>query len=93
MTKRESKSEKNSGHIGDDLSDRIVFSHDQLKKRCQIFLSKLILNHSPKEISDYLFELMYYINDNKGDKRLDVALKNFDEKWRKDDDDNDTNSK
>ena len=93
MTKRESKSEKNSGHIGDDLSDRIVFSHDQLKKRCQIFLSKLILNHSPKEISDYLFELIYYINDNKGDKRLDVALKNFDEKWRKDDDNKDTDSK
>ena len=84
MTKRESKSEKNSGHIGDDLSDRIVFSHDQLKKRCKVFLSKLILNHSPKEISDYLFELIYYLNDNKGDKRLDVALKDFDEKWRKD---------
>tara|TARA_Y100000590_G_scaffold196631_1_gene223240 strand:- start:7089 stop:7364 length:276 start_codon:yes stop_codon:yes gene_type:complete len=84
MTKRESKSEKNSGHIGDDLSDRIVFSHDQLKKRCKVFLSKLILNHSPKEISDYLFELIYYVNDNKGDKRLDVALKDFDEKWRKD---------
>jgi hypothetical protein len=92
MAKRESKSEKNSGHIGDDLSDRIVFSHDQLKKRCQIFLSKLILNHSPKEISDYLFELIYYINDNKGDKRLDVALKNFDEEWHKDDDE-DSDSK
>ena len=71
MTKRVSKSEKNVGHLGDDLSDRIVFSHDELKKRCKVFLSKLILNHSPKEISDYLFELMYYINNNKGDKRLD----------------------
>ena len=80
MTKRDSKPEKNVGHLGDDLSDRIVFSHDELKKRCKVFLSKLILNHSPKEISDYLFELMYYINNNKGDKRLDVALKEFDKK-------------
>tara|TARA_B100000700_G_C14598780_1_gene648090 strand:+ start:178 stop:453 length:276 start_codon:yes stop_codon:yes gene_type:complete len=86
MTKRQSKSEKNVGHLGDDLSDRIVFSHDELKKRCKVFLSKLILNHSPKEISDYLFELMYYINDNKGDKRLDVALKDFDNKWHEDKD-------
>ena len=84
MTKRDSKSEKNVGHLGDDLSPRIVFSHDELKKRCKVFLSKLILNHSPKEISDYLFELVYYINNNKGDKRLDVALKDFDEKWHKD---------
>jgi hypothetical protein len=84
VTKKNSKSDKNSGHVGDDLSERIVFSHDQLKKRCQIFLSKLILNHSPKEISDYLFELIYYINDNRGDKRLDVALKNFDDKYHKD---------
>ena len=86
MTKRQSKSEKNVGHLGDDLSDRIVFSHDELKKRCKVFVSKLILNHSPKEISDYLFELMYYINDNKGDKRLDVALKDFDNKWHEDKD-------
>ncbi len=84
MTKRDSKPEKNVGHLGDDLSDRIVFSHDELKKRCKVFLSKLILNHSPKEISDYLFELMYYINNNKGDKRLDVALKDFDNKWHED---------
>jgi hypothetical protein len=83
MTKRDNKSEKNVGHLGDDLSERIVFSHDELKKRCKVFLSKLILNHSPKEISDYLFELIYYVNDNKGDKRLDVALKNFDEEWHK----------
>ncbi len=83
MTKQDNKSGKNVGHIGDDLSERIVFSHDELKKRCKVFLSKLILNHSPKEISDYLFELMYYINDQKGDKRLDVALKNFDEEWHK----------
>ena len=86
MKKRESKSEKNVGHLGDDLSDRIVFSHDELKKRCKVFLSKLILNHSPKEISNYLFELMYYINDLKGDKRLDVALKNFDEQWHQNND-------
>ena len=86
MTKWDSKSEKNVGHLGDDLSDRIVFSHDELKKRCKVFLSKLILNHSPKEISDYLFELMYYINNNKGDKRLDVALKEFDKKWHEDKD-------
>ena len=86
MTKRENKPEKNVGHLGDDLSERIVFSHDELKKRCKVFLSKLILNHSPKEISNYLFELMYYINNEKGDKRLDVALKNFDEQWHKDND-------
>ena len=27
---------------------------------------------------------MYYINNNKGDKRLDVALKDFDNKWHED---------
>tara|TARA_B100000073_G_scaffold256542_1_gene216453 strand:- start:1835 stop:1939 length:105 start_codon:yes stop_codon:yes gene_type:complete len=29
---------------------------------------------------------MYYINNNKGDKRLDVALKEFDKKWHEDKD-------
>ena len=76
-----SKGEDSSGHIGDDAGKHQVFTHDQLKKRCQLFLAKLILNHSPKEISNYLFELIYSVNNGNGDKRLDIVLKEFDDEW------------
>tara|TARA_Y100000590_G_scaffold282647_1_gene317974 strand:+ start:2849 stop:3106 length:258 start_codon:yes stop_codon:yes gene_type:complete len=62
----------------ESLSEKVVLPPAKLKKRVNYILQKLIIEHSPKEVVDYLFD---FINQNyKGDKRIDVALKEFLEK-------------
>ena len=60
------------------LSEKVVLPPDKLKKRVNYILQKLIIEHSPKEVVDWMFNFIheYY----KGDKRIDVALKEFLEK-------------
>lgn len=63
------------------LSEKVVLPPDKLKKRVNYILQKLIIEHSPKEVVDWMFNFIheYY----KGDKRIDVALKEFLEKQEK----------
>ena len=63
------------------LSEKVVLPPDKLKKRVNYILQKLIIEHSPKEVVDWMFNFIheYY----KGDKRIDVALKEFLEKKEK----------
>ena len=73
---------KDVGTLGDDkASPNEVLSHDQIKKRCSRFLTKLMINKSPKELGDYFFELVYFASKYKGDKRLDLVITEFDEKY------------
>lgn len=37
------------GTLGDGTGKRRIFTHDQMKKRCTRFLTKISVNHSPKE--------------------------------------------
>jgi|TARA_B100000073_G_C23269488_1_gene385804 hypothetical protein len=62
----------------ESLSEKVVLPPDKLKKRVNYILQKLIIEHSPKEVVDWMFNFIheYY----KGDKRIDVALKEFLEK-------------
>tara|TARA_B100000965_G_C19420573_1_gene681941 strand:- start:71 stop:331 length:261 start_codon:yes stop_codon:yes gene_type:complete len=65
----------------ENLSEKVVLPPDKLKKRVNYILQKLIIEHSPKEVVDWMFNFIheYY----KGDKRIDVALKEFLEKQEK----------
>jgi len=72
------------GYIGDETSDKQVFPHDQLKARCQTFLTELTINHSPKELTDFLFEMIYELNSgnkNSNSKRIDIFMKEFYDGW------------
>ncbi len=62
----------------ESLSEKVVLPPAKLKKRVNYILQKLIIEHSPKEVVDWMFDFIneYY----KGDKRIDVALKEFLEK-------------
>ena len=57
------------------ITDKTVLPPDKLKKRVNYILQKLIIEHSPKDVVDMLFTFInqYY----KGDKRVDLALKEF----------------
>lgn len=81
---------ENPGVLGDDLGDNAVLNHDVVKARCSRFFTKLLINHSPKTIGEYFFEMMYELNssDSKSRKRLDSFIRDFDAKW-----DWETNSK
>ena len=77
--------QRDLGVLGDDkCPPKMVLTHDQIKVRCKRFLTKLIVNKSPKELADYLFELAYYIAKQGDAKRLDVAIEVFDEKYHHD---------
>jgi hypothetical protein len=72
------------GYIGDEISDKQVFPHDQLKARCQTFLTELTINHSPKELTDFLFEMIYDLNTQStksNSKRIDIFMKEFYDEW------------
>ncbi len=61
--------------LRENISEKVVLPPAKLKKRVNYILQKLIIEHSPKEVADYLFE---FVNKNyKGDKRIDLALKEF----------------
>lgn len=81
---------ENPGVLGDELGDNAVLNHDVVKARCSRFFTKLLINHSPKTIGEYFFEMMYELNstDSKSKKRLDAYIRDFDTKW-----DWETNSK
>jgi hypothetical protein len=40
-----------------------------------------MINKSPKELGDYFFELVYFMSKYKGDKRLDLVITEFDDKY------------
>jgi hypothetical protein len=71
------------GTLGDSkITKNTVISHDQVKRRCQRFFTKLLLDSSPKELADYFFELCYSINEETKEKiRLDLLIEKFDEKY------------
>jgi hypothetical protein len=71
------------GTLGDSkITKNTVISHDQVKRRCQRFFTKLMLDSSPKELADYFFELCYSINEETKEKiRLDLLIEKFDEKY------------
>ena len=71
------------GTLGDSkITKNTVISHDQVKRRCQRFFTKLLLDSSPKELADYFFELCYSINEETNEKiRLDLLIEKFDEKY------------
>ena len=64
------------------ISERTVLPPNKLHKRVNYILQKLIIEHSPKEVADMLFG---FVNEHyKGDKRIDLALKEFVEEFEKD---------
>jgi hypothetical protein len=69
------------GTLGDGTGKRRIFTHDQLKKRCNRFLTKITVNHSPKELADFLFEALHTINSKGNIDRVDVELENCYKKW------------
>ena len=74
--------DKDVGNLGDDkASPNEILSHDQIKKRCSRFLTKLMINKSPKQLGDYFFELVYFMSKYKGDKRQDLDITEFDDKY------------
>lgn len=82
MSKEEDIDRQDPGTLGDSkTTPNTVLSHDQVKRRCSRFFTKLLINHSPKEVADYFFELVYEAHTNKSDKRLDVWIEEFDEKY------------
>jgi hypothetical protein len=82
MSKEEDKPLQDIGTLGDHkTTPNTVLTHDQIKRRCSRFFTKLLINHSPKEIADYFFELVYETHNSKNDKRLDVWIEEFDEKY------------
>jgi hypothetical protein len=72
---------ENPGVLGDDLGDNAVLTHDVVKARCSRFFTKLLINHSPREISEYFFEMLYKLKDERNPKRLDAFIRDFDEDW------------
>lgn len=74
---------ENPGVLGDELGDNAVLNHDVVKARCSRFFTKLLINHSPKTIGEYFFEMMYELNstESKSKKRLDAFIRDFDTKW------------
>ncbi len=82
MKKKSMNKDRDVGTLGDDkTSPNEVLVHDQIKKRCGRFFTKLMLNKSPKEMGDYFFELAYYISKETKDKRLDLVISEFDKKY------------
>jgi len=75
--------EHDVGTLGDSkISKNTIISHDQVKRRCKRFFTKLLLDSSPKELADYFFELCYSINEEtKEKKRLDLVIEKFDENY------------
>jgi len=69
------------GTLGDGTGKRRIFTHDQMKKRCTRFLTKISVNHSPKELSDFLFEAVDKIARNPDLDRTDVALESAYQEW------------
>ena len=72
---------ENPGVLGDELGDNAVLNHDVVKARCSRFFTKLLINHSPKTIGEYFFEMMYELNSTESKKRLDAFIRDFDTKW------------
>ena len=77
------RKDQDVGTLGDSkITKNTVISHDQVKRRCQRFFTKLLLDSSPKELADYFFELCYSINEETKEKiRLDLLIEKFDEKY------------
>lgn len=73
--------EDNVGTMGDGTGKRRVFTHDQLKKRCSRFLTKITISHSPKELSDFLFEAVDKLARDPSGERTDIALERAYEEW------------
>ena len=65
------------GIEGKEVSDKVVLTSEEIKKRCHYHLQKLVLNYSPKETAAIMFEFIqeYYDTDSKD--RLDVQLKRY----------------
>ena len=69
------------GTLGDVTGKHRVFTHDQMKKRCARFLTKITVNHSPKELSDFLFEAVDKIARDHLTDRTDIALERIYQEW------------
>lgn len=73
------------GTLGDHKqTPNTVLTHDQIKKRCARYFTKIMLNSSPKELADYFFEMVYQSHSSKSDKRLDVWIDEFDKDYHDD---------
>ena len=69
------------GTLGDGEGKHRIFTREQMKKRCARFLTKITVNHSPKELSDFLFEAVDRSARDHLTDRTDIALERIYQEW------------